>query len=406
MPRIVIFEDAGFANFLPLTYWRSVASMRVGRKSLMDNAASRLGQHFVGLWARRGLTDVIAERCQIPTNRPLPPDTVLVNGRWLLSGPVAFQPAPFVATCKGAIAYIACDSPLAERLTPETLLDPQSSRRLVEQSPSGEVDAELIQYPWELVERNEDVLRAHWTPEDRSIEGKVSSSAYLINGDDIHVGERTVVKPTAVIDAENGPVFISNDVLVDTHVHIQGPAYIGPGTIIKPFTHIRPGTTTGAMCNLGGEISRTIMAGYASKQHDGFLGNAYLGSWVNLGAGTSNSNLKNTFGEVRVHLAERTIPTGQRYVGCVLGDFARLSVGTTIPTGALVGFAATCSAGGMLPHYVPSFAWLAPGETAQGDPARVLHTVVTMLAQRKKRLSETELALFREIPQMVGQYRV
>jgi len=402
----MLFEDAGFANLLPLTYWRSVFGLRSGRKSLLDNAAYALGRPVEGVWTRDWIAPVCALRCQTPTNRPATEGTVLVNGRWLLSHPVEFEPAPFVATCKDAIAYISCDRRLAEQLTPDLLLQASSCGELAERYPSGEVEADFLEYPWDLVVRNADMLRFHWAGDDRAADGKISSSAYLVKADNIHVDERSEIKPTAVIDATKGPVYISNDVLVSVHSYIEGPAFIGPGCIIKPHTLIRAGTSVGSMCRVGGEISASILSAFCSKQHEGFLGHAYVGGWVNLGAGTTNSNLKNTYGKVNVQYGGRTVETDLQYLGCIIGDFTRTGIGELLPTGAVVGFGAMLATGGLIPKYIPSFGWLTTSGLEKADPSRLLETARMIMSARREEMAPQEADLLMKLPDQAARYGI
>lgn len=401
MSGILLFEDHRYRDFLPLTYWRSVMSLRCGRKSLLDNAAFALRKHISGAWTRDWIAQICALRCQVPTNRPAEAGDVLVNARWVLEGPHEFHKPPFVARCGDALAYLACDEKLARALSPEMLLAPDAAERLAADFPNGAVDADLAGHPWDLIDRNGAALNRHWTGDDRGSTGNVSSSAYLMNPDRIHVGDRTRIRPTAVIDAGNGPVYISNDVHIDVHAYIEGPAYIGPGSIIKPHTSIRAGSSLGTMCKIAGEIGATIIQGYTNKQHDGFLGHAYVGSWVNLGAGTSCSNLKNTYGEITAFLGERALPTGKQFAGAVIGDFVRTGIGQLLPTGAVIGFGAMVATGGFCPKYVPSLAWLTPTEQSRTDPARLRDVAGRFMERRRVDLLPEEFALIDQMPQLV-----
>ncbi|MCB9849248.1 MAG: hypothetical protein H6817_00925 [Phycisphaerales bacterium] len=405
MSTLILFEDRGFTGFLPLTYWRSVMSLRCGRKSLIDNASFALREHISGIWTRAELSQVSAIRCQIPANQPVQPGAILINGRWVLEHAVEFHPAPYVARCGDSIAYIACDEKLAKLLTPDLLLAIDATDRLKD-FPTGDVDAKLVEFPWDLIERNAADLSRHWTGDDRGSTGNVSSSAFLLNPDHIHIGDRTRVRPTAVIDAGNGPVFISNDVRIDVHTYIEGPVYIGPGSVVKPHSSIRAGSSLGSLCKVAGEISQTIMSGYVNKQHEGFLGDAYVGSWVNMGAGTTNSNLKNTYGEVKVRMGNREIPTGRQFVGSVIGDFARTGIGQLLPTGAVIGFGAMVATGGLAPQCVPSFAWQTAGECARTNLAKLREVADRVMQRRKIEMTAEEQALFESMPGIVEQYGV
>jgi UDP-N-acetylglucosamine diphosphorylase/glucosamine-1-phosphate N-acetyltransferase len=176
--------------------------------------------------------------------------------------------------------------------------------------------------------------------------------------------------------------------------------------VVKPHTSIRAGTSLGSMCKIGGEISGSIIAGNSNKQHHGFLGDSYVGGWVNLGAGATNSNLKNTYGPVNVALGSREVPTGLQFFGCLIGDFARVGIGEMIPTGAVIGFAAMVATGGLCEKFVPSFAW----HTAQGreksDPVRVMETAQAMMKRRNHDLCDDERQLFRRVASLAEGYGI
>lgn len=405
MASIILFEDRGYFALLPLVYWRAVGALRCGRKNLLDNAAFHIKQHVSGVWVRDYLAGSVSIRNQVPANRPAEAGTVLVNARWLLHEPVTFRDPPFVARCGDDVVYVSCNEKLAARLSPESMLKGDIGD-VIDDVPGEQIDARLIRYPWDLVRYNSESLRSHWTGDDRGIEGKVSSAAYLVDANFIHVGERSVIKPTAFLDAENGPVYISTDVTVDAHTYIQGPAYIGPGCVVKPHAAIRAGTSLGPFCKVAGEISNTLIAGYSNKQHEGFLGDAYLGGWVNLGAGTTNSNLKNTYGEVRVMMNDRSLETGMQFFGCVIGDFVRTGIGQLIPTGAIIGMSSMVATGGLAPRFVPSYSWVTPERREPADPQRVLNTIKAMMTRRNVVMTEDEQALFLQTAELAKEYGV
>ena len=168
-----------------------------------------------------------------------------------------------------------------------------------------EVDVKMVNYPWELINNNGAQLRADWavlskTKRQKRGNGKVSAGVQCINKKNIFVGAGSIIKPGVVIDAEEGPVYIGENVTVLPQTTIIGPVYIGDGSIIKAGAKIYEDTTIGPMCKIGGEVEASIIQGYSNKQHDGFLGHSYLGEWVNLGAGTTTSDLKNNYSSVKV----------------------------------------------------------------------------------------------------------
>ncbi|MFQ5489183.1 MAG: putative sugar nucleotidyl transferase, partial [Phycisphaerae bacterium] len=402
--NMVLFEDAGYRGLLPLTYWRTVFGLRCGRKTLMDRAAMQLNCAVSGLWTRDWQAAVSAERFLVPVNQPVEAGAVLVNGRWLAQGPVEFAPGPFVGTSGGQIAYISCDAALASRIGPQDLLDVERARTLLESVAHGEVAAKLIDRPWDLISSNAQALKADWQPDDRGREGKVSSSALMLEPDHIFIGPDAEVEPTAVMDATGGPIYVSQGARIRPHAYVEGPAYIGPGSVVHPHSHIRGGTTLGPMCKVGGEIDACIFAGYSNKQHHGFLGHAYVGSWVNLGAGTVNSDLKNTYGPVRAALPDGEIDTGAIFYGAVIADHVKTGIQQNIPTGASIGFGAMAAVGRVLPKFVPSFSWMTEAGHSQGDPERLLSTARKMMERRDVTCSEATTELFREIARRAPAY--
>ncbi|MHC4064609.1 MAG: putative sugar nucleotidyl transferase, partial [Planctomycetota bacterium] len=245
MRSIILFEDSGFVNLLPLVYWRTVFELRCGRKTLLDHVAGNLGAAVSGLWTRDWLAAVTAERFQLPVNAPAQADTLLINGRGLLGGRIDFRPAPFVGTCGDHVAYIACDADLARRVTPQDLLDAERCEGLLASVEHGPAEVTMVSHLWDLVTHNAEQLTAEWSATDRGMEGRISSSAVLIEADSIHVGQRAVVEPTAVIDAQEGPVYIGEGARICPHAYVAGPAYIGPGSTVNPQAYIHGGTSIG-----------------------------------------------------------------------------------------------------------------------------------------------------------------
>src|SRR5437763_1256292 len=154
-----------------------------------------------------------------------------------------------------------------------------------------------------------------------------------------------------VADTTQGPVMVNAHAVVTSFTRLEGPCYVGPYTQIQG-AKIRPGTTLGPQCRVGGEVEASIIHGHSNKYHEGFLGHSYVGEWVNLGAGTSNSDLRNDYGEVTVTVAGRRVPTGLTKVGCFLGDHTKTGLGTLLNTGTNAGAFCNLLPGGLLPRYM------------------------------------------------------
>lgn len=404
MADIVLFEDAGFANLLPILYWRPVFEVRCGRASLADRISRFVGVEPAGLWTRAWIAPVTAERFNLPINQPVKPGDVLINGRWCPDQPLTFNDAPLIATCDGEIAYVVCDAKLADHLGPEHFLDPEGQSEWLDAAPKTEATGSIIRYPWDVVARSIEFLSTDWNPADAAIAGDVHAAAVLIQPDAMRIDRGAVVAPAAVLDASDGPIVIETDVRVGPHATITGPVHIAARSVINPNAVIHGGTTIGPMCKVGGEVSACVFQGFANKQHDGFLGHSFIGSWVNVGAGTANSDLKNTYSPVRVSINGEPVNTGRTFVGAVVGDHSKTAIHTTVPTGAVIGFAVNVAFSRILPPFVRSFSWVTDRTLDEGDPVRLARTAAQAMERRGRKLTGAESALFAKLPQIVAYF--
>lgn len=156
---------------------------------------------------------------------------------------------------------------------------------------------------------------------------------------DVYFGKDTKVDPSCVFDTSTGPIMIGNNVTIEPFCYIAGPVMIGDHTIIRSGARLKHGVTIGPTCKIGGEVEASVIDSFSNKQHDGFLGHSYVGSWVNLGGNTNNSTLKNTYGEITM----AGISTGEQFLGCIIGDYVKTAINTSIFTGKIIGFRAAYS---------------------------------------------------------------
>ena len=259
--------------------------------------------------------------------------------------------------------------------------------------PAAAARPETWNYIWELVQANGKCIADEFAAQGRcGIEGKIEEPFALRGGrKDVFIAAGAVVHPMVVIDASNGPVVIDEGAEIHPFTRIEGPCYIGKKTILLG-AKCREGNTIGPMCRVGGEVEESIIQGYSNKYHDGFLGHAYVGEWVNLGALTTNSDLKNDYSNVSVVMDGKTaIDTGSTKVGAMIGDHARTSIGTLFNTGAYVGAMSLIVATGRpLPKFIPSFAWFLDGAVAEGPGKDRLFEAAKVAMSRRKRAWTTE----------------
>ncbi|MFO1096551.1 MAG: putative sugar nucleotidyl transferase [Planctomycetaceae bacterium] len=262
----------------------------------------------------------------------------------------------------GQAGYVG-DTPVSVTITPEDELDGgqlvDELSRIAASRRRVELAGTLIEYPWDLVSRNSQMLREDFARRKRNC-GRVTGDPQVViqgNPGDVYIDPAAAVDPFVVIDARHGPVWIDPGARVLPFTRIEGPAYVGRNAQLFR-AHVREGTTIGPVCRVGGEIEESILHGYVNKYHDGFLGHAYVCPWVNLGALTSNSDLKNDYSSVRVPLTGTPIETDSTKVGCFIGDHTKAAIGSLFNTGTSVGVMSMLLPDGeLLPKHVPSFTW-------------------------------------------------
>jgi len=185
-------------------------------------------------------------------------------------------------------------------------------------------DWPTFNYSWDTIIYNQEVLSAN-------LEHLKKSYQEIKPG--VFVGKNVDLAENIVMDTKKGIIVIDNETRIMPFSHLAGPLYIGKNCLIKEFSSIKDNCCFGPVCKIGGEVESTIIQGYSNKQHYGFLGHSYLGEWINIAAGTSNSDLKNTYSRVKIN----GIDTGQQFLGTVIGDYSRTAINTSIFTGRVIG---------------------------------------------------------------------
>ena len=224
--------------------------------------------------------------------------------------------------------------------------------------------------------------------------------AWLL-GEDLWWAAGVKLAPGAIIDTRRGPVVLDRGCDIAPHTLLEGPLYLGPGCRVKAGARLYGESSFGIGNRLAGEIGESTFGDFANKQHEGFIGHAVLGSWVNLGALTTCSDLKNNYGTVRVDLGDGPVDTGERFVGLLAGDHVKTAIGTLFNTGTCVGFASNIFGGGMPPKFVPAFSWGgAAGAPAYGvQPA--MTTAAVVMGRRQCRFMPAHRALFEKLASTV-----
>jgi len=227
----------------------------------------------------------------------------------------------------------------------------------------------------------------------------------IVKKKNIFIGEGAKIKPGVVLDAEGGPIYIGKNVTVFPNAVIEGPAFVGNNSSIKIGAKIYENTSIGEVCKVGGEVEDSIIHSYSNKQHDGFLGHSYLGMWVNLGADTNNSDLKNNYGNVRVTINGEQVDSGSMFVGLTMGDHSKSAINTMFNSGTIVGVSSNIFGAGFHHKYIPSFSWGGSETMETYDVERSIDVAKRVMARRKIEMTGAEEKLFRTIFDLTKEER-
>ncbi|MBK7560829.1 MAG: glucose-1-phosphate thymidylyltransferase [Chitinophagaceae bacterium] len=221
-------------------------------------------------------------------------------------------------------------------------------------------EIKTIQYPWDIFQLNDWSIRQDFELLTRKRKSQpISKSNKVTKPSQVFI-EKGARMEHCIINASTGPVYIGRDAEVMEGCIIRGPFAIGEGACLKSGTKVYGATTLGPRCVVGGEIKNSVLFGYSNKAHDGYLGDSVVGEWCNLGAGTTNSNLKNNAGPVRIWTPKGEMVAGIK-CGVMMGDYTRTSINTSINTGTVMGVCCNVFGLGLTPKYIPNFSWGSEG---------------------------------------------
>jgi UDP-N-acetylglucosamine diphosphorylase/glucosamine-1-phosphate N-acetyltransferase len=372
---VILFEDEGYRPFLPLVYTRPVFDLRCGIFTLRERLTALLGRQpaaicrahlsvFYGggrwplglLGVSQPLTFVNGRALDLdwlPGLLAAPDNTVLVadTGPGLLGGPVLLG-ARLSPTLASAVLL-----DLLEQRSAAALAELRRFARIVP------ADAHLLTFPWDMITSNgEQIVRdlplltrqMGWPTAAETM--PAGAGVLIHNPSQVYLHPDARLEGPLVLDARDGPIVI-DAARIEPFSFIQGPAAIGADALIAS-ARIRGETTIGPVCRVGGEVEASIIQGFSNKHHDGFLGHSYLGEWVNIGAMTTNSDLKNTYGSIRVVVdGFGQLDSGVLKLGCFLADHVKLGIGVHLNGGAVIGAGSNIFGVHFAPKTIPSFTW-------------------------------------------------
>ena len=403
--QLAIFEDDNFENFYPLTLIRPIYELKCGPTMLHEKILRALKPTKTCYFARDYLTDVLKQRIPgAPVNDPqalTSDDVLLVNGSWLMTGdaPLTTEGPEEVGISEkdDTVLYVRLKKQTAQACAASDFSQFLQAA-LAKVTPRKKITADLLKYAWDILPHICPAIVDDFQKTGRSgIKGNIHKlSAILGDESQVYIAPTANVLPHVTIDVTAGPVTIEENTRIDPHTFIGGPAYIGPDCMILG-AKIREGTVLGPVCRVAGEIEESIAHGYVNKMHDGFLGHAYTGEGINLGAGTTNSDIKNDFSPVKMYMNGKFQDTNQLKVGSLIGDYTKTSIDTMFNTGSSIGTLSVILGGdGVLPKFIPSFCWYINSKTTKGFGfTKLLEAACVQLSRRDRELTEAEITVLR-----------
>jgi UDP-N-acetylglucosamine diphosphorylase/glucosamine-1-phosphate N-acetyltransferase len=397
-----IFDDPFADRLYPLTLTRSPGDLRVGILKLRQKIALAFEIEEPSIIVPDRLETLYRERHPHKAiNRLAGGDTLFINSRLRLS-PALLKA---VRSLKPGERLHQGEEIIAARLNlPSREIEAVNLHWRLCDAADCVWDGEnpLWNRLWELIGANAEQIEADFKDAfydaDNNFETEVGVT--VLNPYHVWIGEGASLKPGAVIDATDGPVVIDEGATVMANAVIVGPAYIGKNSRIKIAAKVYEGTSIGPVCKIGGEIEETIVLGYSNKQHDGFLGHAYLGEWVNLGADTNNSDLKNTYGSVSAYSLtdQKKIDTGTRFLGAMIGDHTKIGINCSLNTGVTIGLGCNLYGPALIKDYIPSLSWGNGDSFESYRMDKFLETARIVKSRRDLALSDAEAKLLAAIP--------
>ena len=379
---LYLFDDRRARRWAPMTLTRPVGELLFGCLTLRERAERVLGVPCIGHLSRSDL-DGFDEPGAAPV---VSGDEIVTEGiRVFLSSravldleslEIPASPRRIVVDGEPAGWVVPQDAPLPSTLE---LKDPART----EGGEIWELPGTQLGHLWDLVAENsrrvaEDIRRL-W-PED-----SVPSGISRIGDGIVSLAEGAEIEPGVHVDVRDGPVRLAEGARVEGPARITGPLYVGrDATVLGGVV----GTSTiGPVSLVRGEVAESVLLGFVNKAHDGYLGHAYLGRWVNLGAFTTNSDLKNNYRTVRVWTLDGEKDTGMLKVGCFIGDHVKTGIGTVLNTGTVIGAGSNVFGGLMPPSVVPPFSWGTGSDLRDHRLEKFMQTAERVMARRDQGLT-------------------
>jgi UDP-N-acetylglucosamine diphosphorylase/glucosamine-1-phosphate N-acetyltransferase len=386
----ILFDGPARNALLPLTFTRPVADIRVGILTIREKWEKYLGSTTTTL-----TEEYLSEKFPMVEME----ENVMINASYLPTPELVeliqdLGPNQAVFQGENVVAFYTTESQEAVDF------DAYESIEF-----SG--DCLSIEHPWDIFQKNEAALRAdfNFLTEDRSSQ-PIPKSVNVIAPDQIFIEEGAKLE-FVTLNASTGPIYIGKDTEIMEGSVIRGPFALCDHAVVKLATKIYGATTVGPHCRVGGEVNNLVMFSYSNKGHDGFLGNAVLGEWCNIGADSNNSNLKNNYEEVKLWSYEKEgfVKTGLQFCGLIMGDHSKCAINTMFNTGTVVGVSANIFGSGFPRNFVPSFTWGGAQGFTTYITKKAFETARIAMSRRSVEFDEVEARILESVFEQTQKWR-
>ena len=422
-PEILIVGELGFSvNFYPFSIMHPLWELRTGALCHYEKLMRHFPKAKLIFDGRSLQRAAFAARHQVPMDRTIDPGRSIL----ILAGNVlpttdslkalrqSYEEAVRDAEVSVVIflskntpigAYIPADIAQQhhESLTLDNLV--ALSHPVFQAAQRVETTAVCFHYLWEIFDFLGEAIQDdfQWFPRTVPADLLSRSDITLIEADAMSIAADVQIDPYTVLDARTGPIIIESGVRIMAHSYIQGPAYLGPRCLVKPGTQLLGNTAFGEHSKVAGEVEESVIHAFSNKQHLGFLGHSYLCEWVNFGAGTNVSNLKNNYGIIKVQLENTKLATGRMFLGVLCGDHTKTSINTQINSGTLIGICCNIFTTGFPEKFIPSFSWGGHADAPLYYVTSAIATAKTVMARRNRTLLPEEEVILRKEYERVAQ---
>lgn len=384
VPPVILYEDAAGRALEPFALLRPVTEMRAGAVLIRERWAAIVNGPVAGRVGARHLVSFDEPGTPPTASGLLGAGLVVANARFAPALDVALADAD-TWTADGQVVAVRLSAPLdVERLADGTLKLESLAARNGRATP---VRGWWIDRAWDFVRHLGAMLAADIPYLGASLHTRhpaTMADVRVIGAHEVFIENGATIEPFVVLDAEAGPVLVRRGAIVQAFTRLRGPCAIGEATTIHGGRIAN--ASIGDHCRVHGEVNTTLFFGHTNKAHDGFMGHSVIGRWANVGAGTTTSNLKNSYGTVQMWTPGGVEDSGLQFLGSLIGDHVKLAIGTLLNTGTLVGAGANVFTQ-PAPRVIPPFSW-GGGPEASFALDKFLQVIERVMARRGERLDD------------------